>query len=53
MVSQPRNPEFRINPENFHLCTLQTKPLRSSAYEVNVTINHTIVTHRVHTGKYE
>ena len=20
MVSQPQNPEFRINPENFHPC---------------------------------
>ena len=20
MVSQPQNPEFRINPKNFHLC---------------------------------
>ena len=20
MESQPKNPEFRINPENFHLC---------------------------------
>ena len=20
MESQPQNPEFRINPENFHLC---------------------------------
>ena len=23
MESQPQNPEFRINPENFHPCTLQ------------------------------
>ena len=22
MESQPQNPEFRINPENFHLCIL-------------------------------
>ena len=22
MESQPQNPEFRINPENFHACTL-------------------------------
>ena len=25
MESQPQNPEFRINPENFHTCT--TLPL--------------------------
>ena len=24
MESQPQNPEFRINPENFHLCYLDT-----------------------------
>ena len=23
MESQPQNPEFRINPENFHPCTLE------------------------------
>ena len=22
MESQPQNPEFRINPENFHSCTI-------------------------------
>ena len=24
MESQPQNPEFRINPENFHPCIRQT-----------------------------
>ena len=24
MESQPQNPEFRINPENFHPCNLIT-----------------------------
>ena len=24
MESQPRNPEFRINPENFHQCIQKT-----------------------------
>ena len=25
MESQPQNPEFRINPENFHPCYFLTK----------------------------
>ena len=25
MESHPQNPEFRINPENFHPCTKRTK----------------------------
>ena len=25
MESQPQNPEFRINPENFHLCNVHIK----------------------------
>ena len=25
MESQPQNPEFRINPENFHPCTKHSK----------------------------
>ena len=25
MESQPQNPEFRINPENFHPCVLKKK----------------------------
>ena len=25
MESQPQNPEFRINPENFHPCTYSTQ----------------------------
>ena len=27
MESQPQNPEFRINPENFHACILQEQVL--------------------------
>ena len=27
MESQPQNPEFRINPENFHLCAYDLKNL--------------------------
>ena len=26
MESQPQNPEFRINPENFHPCVILRKP---------------------------
>ena len=26
MESQPKNPEFRINPENFHLCINKIEP---------------------------
>ena len=26
MESQPQNPEFRINPENFHPCTSSLQP---------------------------
>ena len=29
MESQPQNPEFRINPENFHPCTI-IQPCTSS-----------------------
>ena len=25
MESQPQNPEFRINPENFHPCNIHVK----------------------------
>ena len=25
MESQPQNPEFRTNPENFHLCSIQNE----------------------------
>ena len=28
MESQPRNPEFRNNPENFHPCVILTFPVR-------------------------
>ena len=28
MESQPQNPEFRINPENFHPCNLCTRESR-------------------------
>ena len=38
MESQPQNPEFRINPENFHLCM----PLDKSAYwKIIYLISHT------------
>ena len=30
MESQPQNPEFRINPENFHPCYLTTHLLQVS-----------------------
>ena len=29
MESQPQNPEFRINPENFHPCTMNDNILTS------------------------
>ena len=32
MESQPQNPEFRINPENFHLCQYAfTKWIKTAA----------------------
>ena len=37
MESQPQNPEFRINPENFHPCvivSLQGYPERKSHKKV-------------------
>ena len=27
MESQPQNPEFRINPENFHSCFFNQEPM--------------------------
>ena len=30
MESQPRNPEFRINPENFHPCCGYSHAVKSS-----------------------
>ena len=32
MESQPQNPEFRINPENFHLCYILTCMQRNSEF---------------------
>ena len=31
MESPPQNPEFRINPENFHPCTLEDDQVFSVA----------------------
>ena len=31
MESQPQNPEFRNNPENFHPCTISVKGFASSS----------------------
>ena len=41
MESQPQNPEFRNNPENFHTCVLNTTalvPLDSCGCMVNVPL---------------
>ena len=32
MESQPKNPEFRINPENFHLCKSHRKLGKSKEF---------------------
>ena len=34
MESQPQNPEFKINPENFHPCCLRMAPWKTF-YEVS------------------
>ena len=34
MESQPQNPEFRINPENFHPCVLRVKTIN---YHSNIS----------------
>ena len=34
MESQPQNPEFRNNPENFHPQKLQTVAVRKMAIEI-------------------
>ena len=36
MESQPQNPEFRINPENFHPCYQQTTKVATSKERVKV-----------------
>ena len=39
MESQPQNPEFRINPENFHPCSSHiSTSLRLNAVNKNVVI---------------
>ena len=35
MESQPQNPEFRINPENFHPCSVCTKILTMKKNIIN------------------
>ena len=30
MESQPQNPEFRVNPENFHPCAVTIQTVRHS-----------------------
>ena len=37
MESQPQNPEFRINPENFHPCIYLFK--RGSLFENNLAFS--------------
>ena len=36
MESQPQNPEFRINPENFHPCYQQMTKVATSKVRVKV-----------------
>ena len=31
MESLPQNPEFRINPENFHQCVLSTAKIKTDS----------------------
>ena len=35
MESQPQNPEFKINPENFHPCTMDKEQEHSKVYQYN------------------
>ena len=45
MESQPQNPEFRINPENFHpciTCTLCTTLLVSSNNDIAVDVENDV-----------
>ena len=45
MESQPQNPEFRINPENFHPCTIWTFNIQwLTSYLVFNTVKGNIVT---------
>ena len=36
MESQPQNPEFRINPENFHPCFCEVSSVKKNAYYNNI-----------------
>ena len=40
MESQPQNPEFRINPGNFHPCTMSVNPFCTNGFSLMLdTIN--------------
>ena len=36
MESQPQNPEFRINPEKFHLCISSMVTVNNTKSKINV-----------------
>ena len=38
MESQPRNPEFRNNPENFHPCDILTFPVRIHTVHIHFRV---------------
>ena len=38
MESQPQNPEFKINPENFHPCFIDKNDLRYKKYNFYMEI---------------
>ena len=46
MESQPQNPEFRINPENFHPCMLQFLTKKKVRFPILWKIRY-IVSHSI------
>ena len=46
MESQPQNPAFSCNPENFHPCAIEKN------HDKNIGKKQTSI-YRVHTGKFE
>ena len=37
MESQPQNPEFRINPENFHPCSIDKFLINETARNIKIS----------------
>ena len=48
MESQPQNPEFRINPENFHPCTFLISQLNLLKFVIKIISLIHILSSQIH-----